>query len=56
MAYKKWTLRILRDAALTALAVIPLTFAAVQFQQRLLHYHAERLFAQNDHLRGPELG
>ena len=45
MACKKWILRTLRVAGLAALAVVLLTFVAVQFQQRLLRWRAERLMA-----------
>ncbi|MFY9854499.1 MAG: hypothetical protein WAK26_11550, partial [Terracidiphilus sp.] len=51
MACKKWILRILRVAGLAALAVVLLTFAAVQFQQRLLRWRAERLMADMHQIR-----
>jgi hypothetical protein len=51
MAYKKWILRVLRVAGLAALAVVLLTFAAVQFQQRLLRWRAERLMADMHQIR-----
>jgi hypothetical protein len=51
MACKKWILRILRVTALAALAVILLAFAAVQFQQHLLRYRAERLMADMHQIR-----
>jgi hypothetical protein len=51
MAYKKWILRILRVACLAALAVVLMTFAAVQFQQRLLRWRAERLMADMHQIR-----
>ena len=51
MAYKKWILSILRVAGLAALTVVLLTFAAVQFQQCLLRYRAERLMADMHQIR-----
>ncbi len=51
MACKKWIFRILRVAGLAALAVVLLTFITVQFQQRLLRYHAERLMADMHQIR-----
>jgi hypothetical protein len=41
----------LRAAALAALAVVLLTFAVVQFQQRLLRWRAERLMADMHQIR-----
>jgi len=51
MAYKKWILRVLRIAGLAALAIVLLTFAAVQFQQRLLRWRAEQLMADMHQIR-----
>ncbi|HEY1210367.1 MAG TPA: hypothetical protein VGE85_13425, partial [Terracidiphilus sp.] len=51
MANKKWILRIFRFAALAVLAVILLTFAAVQIQQRILRWRAERLMADMHQIR-----
>jgi hypothetical protein len=51
MACKKWILRILRVAGVAVLAVVLLTFAAVQFQQRLLRWRAERLMADMHQIR-----
>ena len=51
MACKKWILRILRVAGLAALAVVLLAFAAVQFQQWLLRWRAERLMADMHQIR-----
>jgi hypothetical protein len=51
MACKKWILRILRVAGFAALAVVLLTFIAVQFQQRLLRWRAERLMADMHQIR-----
>ncbi|MFZ1086338.1 MAG: hypothetical protein WAN35_15350 [Terracidiphilus sp.] len=51
MAYKKWILRILRVTALSVLAVVLLLFAAVQFQQHLLRWRAERLMADMHQIR-----
>jgi hypothetical protein len=51
MAYKKWILRILRVTALAVLAVVLLLFAAVQFQQHLLRWRAERLMADMHQIR-----
>jgi hypothetical protein len=51
MACKKWILRFLRVAGLAALAVVLLTFVAVQFQQRLLRWRAERLMADMHQIR-----
>jgi hypothetical protein len=51
MAYKKWILRILRAAGLAALAVVLLALAAVQFQQRMLRWRAERLMADMHQIR-----
>lgn len=51
MAYKKWILRILRVVGLVALGVVLLTFAAVQFQQWMLRWRAERLMADMHQIR-----
>jgi hypothetical protein len=51
MAYKKWILRILRVAGLAALAVVLLAFAAVQVQQWMLRWRAERLMADMHQIR-----
>jgi hypothetical protein len=51
MAYKKWILRILRVAGLAALGVVLLAFAAVQFQQWMLRWRAERLMADMRQIR-----
>ena len=51
MTYKKWILRILRVAGLAALAVVLLTFAAVQYQQWMLRWRAERLMADMHQIR-----
>jgi hypothetical protein len=51
MAYKKWILRVLRFAGLAALAIVLLIFVAVQFQQRLLRWRAERLMADMHQIR-----
>jgi hypothetical protein len=51
MTYKKWIFRILRVVALSALAAILFTFFAVQFQQRLLRFRAERLMADMHQIR-----
>jgi hypothetical protein len=51
MACKKWILRILRVTALAVLAVVLLLFAAVQFQQHLLRWRAERLMADMHQIR-----
>ena len=42
MTYKKWILRILRVTAFSVLGVVLLLFAAVQIQQHLLRWRAER--------------
>jgi hypothetical protein len=51
MAYKRWILRILRVAALAALGFVLLAFAAVQFQQWMLRWRAERLMADMHQIR-----
>ena len=51
MAYKKWILRILRVAGLAALGVVLLAFAAVQAQQWMLRWRAERLMADMHQIR-----
>ena len=51
MTWKKWVLRILRGAGLAVLAVVLLAFAAVQTQQWLLRWRAERLMADMHQIR-----
>lgn len=51
MAYKKWIPRILRVAGVAALGVVLLVFAAVQFQQWMLRWRAERLMADMHRIR-----
>ncbi len=51
MTCKKWILRILRVAGLATLAVLLLAFAAVQFQQWMLRWRAERLMADMHQIR-----
>ncbi|HXR39334.1 MAG TPA: hypothetical protein VN776_09585 [Terracidiphilus sp.] len=47
----KWTLRILRVALMAALALVQIAFAAVQLQQLLLRWRAERLMADMHQIR-----
>jgi hypothetical protein len=51
MVYKKVILRIFRVAGLAALAVALLTFMAVQIQQWMLRWRAERLMADMHRIR-----
>ena len=48
---EKWLMRTLRVVCIAALALILLTLAAVQFQQRLLRYRAEQLMADMHQVR-----
>ena len=49
----KWLMRILRAMCVTSLALVMFAFAAVQFQQHLLRWRAERLLAD---IRGIQMG
>jgi hypothetical protein len=51
MNLRKWALRILRVAGLAVVSLVLLTFLAVQFQQRLLRWRAERLMADMHQIR-----
>lgn len=47
----KWLIRILRVVCVTALALVLLAFAVVQFQQNLLRWRAERLMVDMHRIR-----
>lgn len=51
MASLTWFPRILRVSSVTVLALVLVTLAAVQFQQRLLRYRAEELMADMHRIR-----
>jgi hypothetical protein len=51
MSFRKWAVRFVLFAGGTVLSLVLLTFLAVQTQQRMLRWHAERLLADMHQIR-----
>jgi hypothetical protein len=51
MTFKKWAVRLVLFAGGVVLSLVLLTFLAVQFQQRMLRWRAERLLADMHQIR-----
>src|SRR5438876_539117 len=51
MTFRKWAVRVVRLAGVVAVSLVLLAFLAVQFQQRMLRWRAERLLADMHQIR-----
>jgi hypothetical protein len=51
MAFRKWAVRFVRLTVGVVVSLVLLTFLAVQMQQRMLRWHAERLLADMHQIR-----
>ncbi len=51
MTFRKWAVRVVRLAGVVVVSLVLITFLAVQIQQRMLRWHAERLLADMHQIR-----
>jgi hypothetical protein len=51
MTFRKWAVRVVRLAGVVVVSLVLITFLAVQIQQRMLRWHAERLLADMHQVR-----
>src|SRR5713226_686797 len=51
MTFRKWAVRVVRLAGVVVVSLVLITFLAVQIQQRMLRWRAERLLADMHQIR-----
>jgi hypothetical protein len=51
MTFRKWAVRVVRLAGVVVVSLVLITFLAMQAQQRMLRWHAERLLADMHQIR-----